>query len=113
MKHPIHAARAVLDRAQEACLVGSAADNFASQSGLEMVSNAYFTTSVRKSHWESQTANMSKDLETVGAVALDIHGALAAAGSTGGILGHMKVGVGDSPVLGADTFANEDVAVVW
>ena len=56
---------------------------FASQSGLEMVPNADFTTSAGNPHWDTQMANMSQDLETVGAVALDIHGALAAAGSTG------------------------------
>ena len=112
VKHPIHAACAVPDHAQQICLVGPAAVNFASQSGLE-IPNAYFTTPARKSHWEAQMANMPKDLEMVGAVALDTHGALAAAGSTRGMTGHMKVGVEDPPVLGADIFANEDVAVVW
>ena len=113
VKHPIHAARAVLDRAQETCLVGPAADKLASQFGLEMVPNAYFTTPARKSHWETQMANMSPDLETVGAVALDLHGALAAAGSTGGVTGQMKGIIGDTPFLGADIFADEDVALVW
>lgn len=113
VKHPIHAASAVLDRAQQTCLVGPAADKFASQCGLEMVPDAYSMTPARKSHWETQMANMSQDLETVGAVALDVYGTLAAAGSNGGMTAQMKVDVRGSPGLGADIFANEDVAVVW
>ena len=113
VKHPIHAARAVLDHAQQTCLIGPAADKFTSQSGLDMVLNAYFTTPARKYYWETKMDNMSQDLETVGAVALDIHGALAAAGSTGERTGQMKGIVGDSPVLGADIFADKDIALVW
>ena len=115
-KHPIHAARAVLDGARQKFLVGPAADKFASQSGLEMVPNAYFTTGTRKSHWETRMAKcspISQDLETVGAVALDVHGGLAAAGSTGGMTGKMKGSIGDTPVLGAGIFADEEVALVW
>ena len=113
VKHPIHAARAVLDRAQQTNLVGPAAEKFASQPGLEMVSNSYFTTPARKSFRETHMADVYQDLETVGAVALDIHGNLAAAGSTGGLFGQMKGWVGDTPILGADIFAGGEVALVW
>ena len=115
-KHPIHAARAVLDSARQKFLVGPAADKFASQSGLEMVPNAYLTTQTRKSHWETRMAKdspTSQDLEMVGAVALDVHGDLAAAGSTGRMTGKMKGGISDTPILGAGIFANQDVALVW
>ena len=113
VKHPIHAARAVLDRARQTCLLGPAADKFASQSGLEMVPNAYFTTPARKSHWETQMADLSPHLETVGAVALDVFGTLAAAGLSGGRTGQMKGVVGDTSLQGADIYADEDVALVW
>ena len=115
-KHPIHAARAVLDVARQKFLVGPAADKFPSQSGLEMVPNAYFTTEARKSRWETRMAEyspISQDLETVGAVALSVHGVLAAAGSTGGMAGKMKGRTGDTPVLGAGLFAGEEVALIW
>ncbi len=116
MKHPINAARAVLHGARQKFIVGPAADDFASQSGLQMVPNAYFTTPAQKSHWNTRTAKygpISQDLESVGAVALDTHGDLAAAGSAGGITDKMKGSIGDTPVLGAGLFADEDVAVVW
>ena len=56
---------------------------------------------------------ISQDLETVGAVGLDVHGGLAAAGSTGRMTGKMKGSIGDTPVLGACIFVDEEVALVW
>ena len=113
VKHPIHAARAVLDRAQQTNLLGPAAEKFASQSGLEIVPNSYFTTPVQKSYWETHMADGYQDLETVGAVALDTHGALAAAGSSGGRTRQMKGIWGDISVLGANIYADGDVALIW
>lgn len=58
-------------------------------------------------------ANISEDHETVGAVVLDLHGTLAAAGSSGGMTGQMKVVVGHMHLLGGDIHADDDVALVW
>lgn len=79
VKNPINASRAVLDHSRACFLVGPAGDEFAKSRGLEMVSNDSFTTNTRKSHWEAHMKNStlsSDDLETVGAVALDLHGNL-------------------------------------
>ena len=58
-------------------------------------------------------ADLSPHLETVGAVALDVYGTLAAAGSSGGKTGQMKGVIGDISLQGADIYADEDVALVW
>ena len=116
VKNPVHAARSVMDGGRQKFLVGEAADKYAQESGLEVVPNEYFTTTARKAHLQSrpQKSRMTgEDLETVGAVALDLSGNLAAAGSTGGLTGKMRGRVGDTSVVGAGIFADENVAVVW
>lgn len=116
IKNPIKAARAVLDHGRHVFLSGSAADDFAEFSGIEMVSNEYFTTATRKRHWEKRHGRAplpAEDLETVGAVALDLHNNLAAAGSTGGITYKMKGRLGDTAIMGAGLYVTKNVAVVW
>lgn len=116
IKNPIEAARAVMEDGRQSLLVGSAADVFTSNSGATMVLNDYFTTATKKARWEAQACKaleLSEDLETVGAVALDIHGNLAAAGSTGGLTCKAKGRIGDTAVLGAGLFADQNIAVVW
>lgn len=79
-----------------------------------MVPNDYFTTNTRKSHWEARVKKLhtpSDDLETVGAVALDLHGNLAAAGSTGGMTGKMKGRLGDTAVAGEGIYADKSVTI--
>ena len=81
-----------------------------------MVSNTYFTTTMQKTRWEAQVRKPhepSDSLETVGAVVLDIHGDLAAASSTGGLVGKMKGSVGDTAIIGAGLFVDQDVAIIW
>lgn len=81
-----------------------------------MVSNEYFTTTTRKRHWEKRNGKKqmpAEDLETVGVVALDLYGNLAAAGSTGGTTFKMKGRLGDTAVLGAGLYVSKNVAVVW
>lgn len=115
-KNPIDGAAAVLKAGRHAFIVGSAADDFARDSGLPMVSNDYFTTEDALLHWRerSNTLSMSGvDLETVGAVALDTYGHLAAAGSTGGLTGKMKGRIGDTAIIGAGIYADDKIAVVW
>ena len=112
VKNPIHAARAVLDNAPHNFLIGSTADEFAREQGIEMVPNHYFSTTTRRAYWEERR-NPAEDLSTVGAVALDLHGHLAAAGSTGGMTGKTKGRLGDTAILGAGIYADENVAVAW
>ncbi len=81
-----------------------------------MVSNDWFTTTMQKTRWEAQVGRFhepSDSLETVGAVALDIHGDLAAASSTGGLIGKMKGSVGDTAIIGAGLFVDQDVVIIW
>ena len=96
-----------MDKGRQSFLVGPSADAFARESGVTMVSNSYFTTATKKARWEAQagtTSEPSEDLETVGAVALDLHANLAAA---------MKGRVGDTAILGAGLSVDQNVAVVW
>ena len=85
-----------MEEGRQSSLVGPAADAFARKSGVTVVSNDYFTTATKKACWESRAGKAlepSEDLETVGAVALDLHGNLAAASSAGGLtgMGHVFV----------------------
>ncbi len=98
-------------------LVGDAADDMAHRLGLEKVPNIYFETASRRAYWESQFQRVERRIElesgTVGAVALDTHGHIAAAGSSGGISGKDKGRVGDTAILGAGLFANDKIGIAW
>jgi len=120
IKNPIKAARLVMTNSPHVLLSGRGAEQFAFEHGLEIVDPSYFfdqrrwdqyreflrTTSPLRSHLNSEFP-----MGTVGAVALDMQGNLAAATSTGGMTGKMKGRIGDSPIIGAGTFANTQVAV--
>jgi len=112
VKNPIALARMVMDRSPHVMLVGEGAEEFARLQGVEMVSNEYFRTPVRQRQLHrllGGTAEKENDLiafGTVGAVALDGEGNLAAATSTGGMTGKRWGRVGDSPIIGAGTYAN-------
>ena len=110
VKNPVEAARAVMERSRHVLLAGKGADRFAKEQGLAIVDPSYFRTEER---WRQfQRAKDEAKLGTVGAVALDKAGNLAAATSTGGIAGKRIGRVGDSPIIGAGTWAeNESVAV--
>jgi L-asparaginase / beta-aspartyl-peptidase len=122
VRNPVRAARAVMERSPSVLIAGAAADNFASANGLDMVPNAYFTTERRvaalaalKARATSGTIQMASEAEkhgTVGAVALDRDGNLAAATSTGGFNNKPVGRVGDSPILGAGTYARNGVCAV-
>ena len=122
IRNPVIAARAVLDRGQAVLLAGAAADDFAERQGLAMVQPDYFTTLRRvealrviKARMASGTALQSSEAEkhgTVGAVARDIHGHLAAATSTGGFNNKPSGRVGDSPIIGAGTYAKDGACAV-
>jgi len=107
-RSPVHAARAVMDKSVHVLLVGKGAASFADAQGLQRVWNpkAYYKPSVTRRVREGELAH-----GTVGAVARDSAGRLAAATSTGGLLGKQPGRVGDSPLLGSGTWADERVAV--
>ena len=115
IKNPILAARAVMDRSRHVMLQGGGADVFAEAQGLELVPNGYFHTERRRLQLEQakqgqEALLLDHDADhkygTVGAAALDTHGNLAAGTSTGGMTNKMFGRVGDSPIIGAGTYAN-------
>ncbi|MGK2862583.1 MAG: isoaspartyl peptidase/L-asparaginase family protein [Chitinophagaceae bacterium] len=135
IKNPVSAARAVMEKSAHVMMVGKGAEQFADQQGLELVDPSYFFTenrweglqkakkddaengidssnkSINKSH-VNQTGNHDNKYGTVGAVALDQHGNLAAATSTGGMSNKKFGRVGDAPIIGAGTYAsNKTVAI--
>lgn len=118
IRNPISAARAVMEKTEHVMLSGAGADQFAAESGLEIVDPSYFYTPER---WQSlqevlkqdslkTTGNDSK-FGTVGCVALDQQGHLAAGTSTGGMTNKRYGRIGDSPIIGAGTYANKEVGV--
>jgi beta-aspartyl-peptidase (threonine type) len=112
VKNPIALARRVMDHSPHVMLVGAGAEEFARLQGMELVSNEYFRTDVRQSQLHrllAGSAEKENDLVafgTVGAVALDADGNVAAATSTGGMTGKRWGRVGDSPIIGAGTYAS-------
>lgn len=133
VKNPVRLARAVMEHSAHVLLVGAGADEFARlhQPGhLELVEPAYFLTDHRRREWEDARAALERGdpldglerapaapsaplpLGTVGAVALDQHGHLAAATSTGGMTLKRFGRVGDSALLGAGTYADDATCAV-
>lgn len=115
VKNPIAAAYAVMTKSEHVMLTGHGAETFAEECGLEMVEPSYFFDSTRykqliRSREKTTAAASSADdykYGTVGAVALDRHGHIAAGTSTGGITNKRFGRVGDSPIIGAGTYAND------
>lgn len=129
IRNPIRAAHAVMTQSAHVLLVGRGAEDFAAGHGLEIVDPAYFYTQHRWDQLQKAIAkeqvvrdhdmesaplppNGDKKHGTVGAVALDCQGNLAAGTSTGGLTNKRYGRVGDSPIIGAGTYAdNRSVAV--
>jgi beta-aspartyl-peptidase (threonine type) len=139
IKNPISAAKAVMEKSPHVMMAGAGAEKFAKQQGLEIVDPSYFYTEER---WKGlQMAKEEDSLEqlkkdtlrkkdkafsefyysplgiagkygTVGAVALDRHGNLAAATSTGGMTNKRFGRIGDSPIIGAGTYANNKTVAI-
>lgn len=117
VKNPITLARAVMDRTEHVLLSGAGAEELATALNLDRVENTYFITTKAKSRLEAAQQKPQNDIltprtkasdkmGTVGAVALDQFGNIAAGTSTGG-MNNKKFGrVGDSPIIGAGTYAN-------
>jgi len=110
VRHPILAARAVMEKSEHVLLSGAGADAFAKEQGLETVSNEFFHTERRRRALEQQLADDKHG--TVGCVALDSAGHLAAGTSTGGMTAKRWGRVGDSPIIGAGTWAQDGVCAV-
>ena len=116
VKNPIDLARLVMDSSPHVLLVGEGAEEFALEHGVVLVPRSYFRTERRIQELESERRAADQKLKdaggTVGAVALDRAGNLAAATSTGGLTNKHRGRVGDSPLIGAGTYAsNESCAV--
>ena len=127
LKNPIMTARLVMEKSPHVLLVGDGAEKFAKEQGIELVPQDYFITEARVKQLEQilrekQSQNKPRsDLPkrpgtdrfgTVGAVALDRQGNLAAGTSTGGLAGKLPGRVGDSPIIGAGTYANNATCAV-
>ncbi len=135
IRNPITAARAVMEHSPHVMMVGSGAEQFAAQHGITIVDPSYFYTEER---WKAlqrvkkedslkteldhgskksnsgllQPENRDSKYGTVGAVALDQHGDLAAATSTGGMTNKRWGRVGDAPIIGAGTYANNATCAI-
>jgi beta-aspartyl-peptidase (threonine type) len=109
VKNPISAARKVMDKTWHVMLSGDGADLFAKEQNLEIVDPIYFYTQRR---WDSLKKIQSEKHGTVGCVALDKHGNLAAGTSTGGLTNKQWGRIGDSPIIGAGTYANNKTCAV-
>jgi beta-aspartyl-peptidase (threonine type) len=109
LRNPVLGARAVMEKSRHVLLVGPSAERFARKHGVRMEPESYFRTKVR-------LTALRKRLEghhgTVGAVALDSGGNLAAATSTGGYTGKLPGRVGDSPIIGAGNYADNATCAV-
>ena len=104
VRHPVALARAVMEATPHVMLVATGAERLASEHGLERMPRDWFVTERQRERWW-------KAHGTVGAVVLDDAGRLAAATSTGGVFGQRAGRVGDTPLIGAGTYADERVAV--
>ena len=109
IKNPISAARKVMEETWHVMLSGDGADEFAKEHNLDIVDPIYFYTQRR---WDSLKKTQTKKHGTVGCVALDKKGNLAAGTSTGGLTNKQWGRVGDSPIIGAGTYANNKTCAV-
>lgn len=124
IKNPISLARKVMDESEHVMLIGKGAMDFAHLHGVDKEPLEYFLTQKRIEQWEkaqeqdsvvldhTSKEELEKKFGTVGAVARDIHGNLAAATSTGGITNKKYGRVGDSPIIGAGVFADNETCAV-
>lgn len=110
IRNPISAARAVMEKSPHVMLTGAGASEFAREKGLEIVPPAYFFTE-RK--WNDLQELLKKEIMgTVGCCALDKQGNLAAGTSTGGMANKRYNRIGDSPIIGAGTYANNATCAI-
>jgi len=112
-RHPVSLARAVMERSPHVLLAGAGADAFAIEHAVEAADAAWLVTPERRRQLNELLASGAGAFDTgmkygtVGAAALDAHGHLAAATSTGGVTGKRPGRIGDSPIVGAGTWADD------
>ena len=115
---PISAARAVMEQSPHVLMSYEGADDFACEAGLEQVPNRWFVTVERRRQLDELLARGSEAFDadikygTIGAVAVDSHGHVASATSTGGLTAKRWGRIGDSPLIGAGTYADDRAAAV-
>ncbi|HXI47333.1 MAG TPA: isoaspartyl peptidase/L-asparaginase [Steroidobacteraceae bacterium] len=114
IRNPVELARAVMEKSEQVMLAGTGAEEFAAAQGFSFVPQSYFYTPERWTQLErirGGDARLSaltiSHIGTVGAVAVDGRGRLAAATSTGGMTGKRYHRIGDSPIIGAGTYADD------
>ena len=117
IKNPILLARMVMEKSPHVMLIGDGAEEFAKANGVELVDNSYFIVKERYEQYLKMKEKMQKESNndkhgTVGCVALDKKGNLAAGTSTGGMMMKKFGRVGDSPIIGAGTYANNETCAV-
>jgi beta-aspartyl-peptidase (threonine type) len=105
VRHPVSLARAVMDSTPHVLLAAEGAERLAEEEGLEFCEPDWFVTDKQRDRWMASKG-------TVGAVALDADGHLAAATSTGGVRGQLPGRVGDSPLIGCGTYAEDGVCAL-
>jgi L-asparaginase / beta-aspartyl-peptidase len=114
-RNPIKIARQLLDKGEHLFLSGSGAEEFAAELGLPRVQNDFFKTAERMAWWQDEVGKkpvFKDDAGTAGTVALDLHGNLASATSTGGLMMKRRGRIGDTPLIGAGTYANNETCAV-
>ncbi len=118
-KNPVLLAKAVMEHSEHVVLCGAGAEQFAAAQGISSEPDEYFYTKQRYQQWQQALAedrvqldHTEKKFGTVGAVALDAAGNLAAATSTGGMTNKKYGRMGDSPVIGAGTYANNHTCAI-
>lgn len=115
---PISAARAVMEQSPHVLMSYEGADDFACEAGLEQVPNRWFVTAERRRQLDELLARGTEAFDadikygTIGAVAVDVHGHVASATSTGGLTAKRWGRIGDSPLIGAGTYADDRAAAV-
>ena len=121
VKNPISLARRVMEKSSHVLISGMGAFEFAHKQKIELEDDQYFFDQFRYDQWKETVgtdvytldhSDKDKKFGTVGAVALDAHGHLAAATSTGGMTNKKWQRIGDSPIIGAGTYANEATCAV-
>ncbi|MDT9600916.1 isoaspartyl peptidase/L-asparaginase family protein [Sphingosinicella rhizophila] len=115
-RNPVSLARAVMERGPHVFLGREGADQFSREQGLEQAPPEWFATAERRQQLEEVRASDGFDATlkygTIGAVAVDVQGHVAAATSTGGITGKRWARIGDSPVIGGGTYADDRAAAI-
>ncbi len=123
IKNPVTLARMVMESSPHILLCGKGAEQFAKEHGMKFVRNSYFFTRKRYDQWlmlkdrgntalDHSSGLMNSTKGTVGCVVKDIYGDLAAATSTGGMTNKKYGRIGDTPIIGAGTFADNSTCAV-